>query len=107
MMPTDPTNDQERPKPTTDPNPADQRTNEPEPGTSGGHQMDSRMMWVMMIGCCLAIPLALIVGGASFAGLAGASPWLIGAGVVLALALVVVRRRTAGAPCETPSDRHG
>ena len=72
-----------------------------------GHGMDSRMMWVMMIGCCLAIPLALIIGGASVAGLAGASPWLIGAGVVLAIALVVVRRRNDGAHCDTPSDRHG
>ena len=45
----------------------------------GGHQMDSRMMWVMMAGCCLAIPLALIIGGASLGGLAGVSSWLIGA----------------------------
>ena len=70
-------------------------------------QMDSRMMWVMMIGCCLAIPLALIIGGASFAGLAGASPWLIGLGVILAVALLVVRRRSADAHCDMPTDRDG
>lgn len=107
MMPTDPTNNWENPMPTTESSPPEQQTNASKPAPSSGHQMDSRMMWVMMIGCCLAIPLALIVGGASFAGLTGASPWLIGAGVVLAIALVVVRRRTAGAHCETPSDRHG
>lgn len=61
--------------------------------TGSGHQMDSRMMWVMMIGCCLAIPLALIFGFASVGSLAGASPWLIGLAVVLALGLLVVRRR--------------
>ncbi len=71
-----------------------------------GHHMDSRMMWVMMIGCCLAIPLALIIGGASLGGLAGASPWLIGAGVLLAVALVVTRRISNGPRCETPPDRH-
>ena len=65
------------------------------------------MMWVMMIGCCLAIPLALIIGGASFAGLAGASPWLIGLGVILAVALLVVRRRSADAHCDMPTDRDG
>ncbi|MFP5579303.1 MAG: hypothetical protein ACLGIZ_13855 [Acidimicrobiia bacterium] len=105
-MPTDPTNSRENPMPTTDPSPADQQT-EAALAPSSGHQMDSRMMWVMMIGCCLAIPLALIVGGAGLAGLAGASPWLIGAGVVLAIALVVVRRRSAGAHCDMPPDRHG
>jgi hypothetical protein len=73
----------------------------------GGHDMDSRMMWVMMIGCCLAIPLALIIGGASLGGLAGASPWLIGAGVVLAIALLVTRRISNGPRCETPPDQHG
>jgi len=72
-----------------------------------GHGMDSRMMWVMMIGCCLAIPLALIIGGASLGGLAGASPWLIGAGVVLAVALVVTRRISSGPRCETPPDQRG
>jgi hypothetical protein len=54
--------------------------------------MDSRMMWAMMIGCCLAIPLAPIIGGASLGGLAGASPWLIGTGVVLAVAMVNTHR---------------
>lgn len=93
--------------PTTDPSPADQQTNAPEPAHSSGHQMDSRMMWVMMIGCCLAIPLALIIGGASLGGFAGASPWLIGVGVVLAVALVVARRISAGPRCDNPSDRHG
>jgi hypothetical protein len=68
--------------------------------------MDSRMMWVMMIGCCLAIPLALIIGGASLGGLAGASPWLIGVGVVLAIALLVTRRISNRPRCETPPDQH-
>ena len=81
------------------------------PSASATHQadhgMDSRMMWVMMIGCCLAIPLALIVGGASLGGLAGASPWLIGAGVVLAIALLVTRRISNGPRCETPHDHRG
>ena len=77
------------------------------PPTASAHQMDGRMMWVMMIGCCLAIPLALIIGGASFAGLAGASPWLIGLGVILAVALLVVRRRSADAHCDMPTDRDG
>ncbi|MBK5224900.1 MAG: hypothetical protein JJE52_18900 [Acidimicrobiia bacterium] len=93
--------------PTTEHNHGDQQTNSLEPAPSGGHQMDSRMMWVMMLGCCLAIPLALIVGGASFVGFAGASLWLIGAGVVLAVALLVVRRRSAGAACDMPPGRHG
>lgn len=83
-----------------------------EPGAGpaahqAGHDVDSRMMWVMMIGCCLAIPLALIIGGASLGGLAGASPWLIGAGVVLAVALVITRRISDGPQCETPPDRNG
>lgn len=50
------------------------------------------MTWVAMIGCGLAVPLAVILGGASAAGLAGASTWLLTAGVVRAIALVVVRR---------------
>ena len=68
--------------------------------------MDTRLMWVMMIGCCLAIPLALILGGASLAGLAGASPWLIGAAVVLAIALVISSRVSSGPRCDQP-DHHG
>lgn len=91
----------------TEPNPADRQTNAPESAPSGGHQMDSRMMWVMMIGCCLAIPLALIIGGVGLAGFGGASPWLIGAGVLLVIALLGVRRRSAGARCDTPPGRHG
>ncbi|MGQ0831613.1 MAG: hypothetical protein ACT4OV_08035 [Microthrixaceae bacterium] len=50
------------------------------------------MMWVMMLGCCLAIPLALIFGGASLGGIAGANPWLLGVGAILAIALVIIRR---------------
>lgn len=69
------------------------------PAAQAGHQMDSRMMWVMMIGCCLAIPLAIIIGGASLGGLAGASPWLIGVGVVLAIALLVTRRVSNDSRC--------
>ena len=79
-----------------------------EPSTSHsapvGHNMNSRMMWVMMIGCCLAIPLALILGGAGLAGLAGASPWLIGAAVVLAVALLVTHRVSRGPSCDDPPD---
>ena len=93
--------------PTTDPIPSDQHTDTPTPAPASGHQMDSRMMWVMMIGCCLAIPLALIIGGASFAGFAGASPWLIGLGVILAVALLVVRRRSGDAHCDMPTDHDG
>ena len=85
--------------PTTDPTPTDQHTGTP----TAGHQMDSRMMWVMMIGCCLAIPFALIIGGASIAGFAGASPWLIGLGVILVVALLVVRRRSGDAHCDMPA----
>lgn len=55
--------------------------------------MDGRMMWVMMAGCCVVIPLALIFGFASAGSLAGASPWLIGIGVVLAVLLLLARRR--------------
>lgn len=69
--------------------------------------MSSRMMWVMMIGCCLAIPLALIIGGASIGGIAGASPWLLGVGAVLAVALVITRRISGGPRCETPPEHHG
>lgn len=98
--------DHETEAPTT--MPAEPTTGPAAPAThQAGHQMDSRMMWVMMIGCCLAIPLALIIGGASLGGLAGASPWLIGAGVVLAVALVITRRISNGPRCETPSDQHG
>ena len=64
--------------------------------SSGSQQMDMRMMWVMMIGCCVAIPLALIIGGASLGGMAGVSPWLIGAGVLLAMALLITRRMSSG-----------
>lgn len=63
---------------------------------ASGHQMDSRMMWVMMIGCCLAIPVALIIGGAGLGSLAGASNWLIGVGVLLAVALAITRRVSNG-----------
>jgi len=90
--------------PATDRSPADEPTTAPEPARSGSHEMDSRMMWVMMLGCCLAIPLALILGGAGLAG-AGASPWFIGAAVILAIAVVVVvRRRSAATHCPMPSD---
>lgn len=76
----------------------------PAPATD---PMSSRMMWAMMLGCCLAIPLALIVGGASIGGIAGANPWLLGVGVVLAVALVITRRISAGPRCGTPSEGHG
>lgn len=103
MNPAHHTNNREKPMPATDRTPTDQHTGTP----TAGHQMDSRMMWVMMIGCCLAVPFALIIGGASFAGLAGASPWLIGLGVILAIALLVGRRRSADAHCDMPTDRDG
>lgn len=81
---------------------------EPTPPAShqGGHQMDGRMMWVMMIGCCLAVPLAFIVFGASLAGLAGASPWLIGVAVVLAVALLITRRVSNAPRRDTSPDSH-
>lgn len=68
--------------------------------------MGSRMMWAMMIGCCLAIPLALIVGGVGIGGIAGVNPWLLGAGAVLAIAMVITRRISEGPRCETPARRH-
>lgn len=105
MMPADPATNEEHPMPTTNLRPAAQGTGGPEPDPAGGHQMDSRKMWVMMIGCCLAIPLALIIGGASLGGLAGASPWLIGVGVILAVALVVAHRISSDPRCDNPSDR--
>lgn len=80
-----------------------------DPGApaSRAPRMDHRMPWVMMIGCCLALPLAVIFGGAGLAGRGGASPWLIGVGVVLAIALVVVRRRAEGSSraADEPLDR--
>ncbi len=71
---------------------------------SSGHQMDGRMMWVMMIGCCLAIPLAPIIGGAGLGSLAGASNWLMGAGVILAIALVITRRISREPDCDSPTE---
>ena len=106
-MTPEPTDTEEHTMATTEPSPADQPTDAPHPSPTGSHQMDSRMMWVMMIGCCLAIPLALIIGGASLGGLAGASPWLIGVGVVLAIALVIIHRISARPRCDTSSDNHG
>lgn len=81
---------------------------EPTPPAShqDGPQMDGRMMWAMMIGCCLAIPLALIFFGAGLGSLAGASPWFIGAAVVLAIALVISRRVSNGPRCDTPPEGH-
>lgn len=73
---------------------------------SGGHQMDSRIMGVMMIGCCVAVPLALIIGGAGVGSLSGASPWLVGVGAALAIALVIVHRTMAGPVRGSPPDRH-
>lgn len=95
--------------PTTDPTRPDETPAASQSDPAAGHQMDSRMMWMMMIGCCLAIPFALIIGGASLGGLAGASPWLIGIGVVLAVALVVVRRRPDGGGdhCDVPPHGRG
>lgn len=84
---------------------ADDRTDAGKPAAQE-QQIDHRLMWVMMIGCCLAVPVALIAGGAGLAGLAGASPWLIGVGVVLAVALVLVRSRGAGPRCDTQPGRH-
>lgn len=58
------------------------------------------MMWVVMIGCCLVIPVALIIGGASIGGLAGVSPWVLGGGA----ALVIARRMSGGTRCGTPPE---
>ncbi len=73
------------------------------PPASPDHQMDGRMMWVMMVGCCLAIPLAFIIGGAGLGSLAGESNWLIGAAVLLAIALVITRRISSGPRCDPPA----
>lgn len=48
--------------PTTEPGPAARDINRPHPEPSDPHKADSRMMWAAMIGCCLTIPLAVIVG---------------------------------------------
>ncbi len=69
-------------------------------------QMDSRMMWVMMLGCCLAIPLALAIGGVGLGSAAGLSPWLLGVAAVLAVALVVTHRISSGPRCDPPPDDH-
>ncbi|MDP1807727.1 MAG: hypothetical protein Q8K72_21295, partial [Acidimicrobiales bacterium] len=63
--------------------------------------------WVMMIGCCLAIPLALIVGGVGLGSAAGLSPWLLGVAAVLAVALLITRRIPSGPRCDGPPDDHG
>ena len=77
----------------------------PQPrSTPPGGQMDSRMMWVMMIGCCLAIPLALIIGGVGLGSVAGLSPWLLGVAAVLAVALLVAPRISSGPRCDPPRD---
>lgn len=78
----------------------------PERSTPPGGHMDSRMMWVMMIGCCLAIPLALVIGGVGLGSAAGLSPWLLGIAAVLAVALVVTRRVTSGPRCAPPPEHH-
>lgn len=65
-------------------------------GAHGG-----RAMWVMMLGCCLAIPLALIVGGVTAGGLAGAKPWLLALAGALAVALVIAHRASSGPHCES------
>jgi hypothetical protein len=61
----------------------------------------TRAMWAMMLGCCLAIPLALIVGGVSAGGLAGARPWLLAIAGALAIALVIAHRASRGPHCES------
>jgi hypothetical protein len=82
-------------------------TTPPTTADPASDPMSSRMMWAMMLGCCLAIPLALIVGGASIGGIAGANPWLLGVGAILAVALVITRRISAGPRCGAPPERHG
>jgi hypothetical protein len=77
-----------------------------EQSTPPRGQMDSRMMWVMMIGCCLAIPVALIIGGVGLSSAGGLSPWLLGVAAVLAVALVVTRRVSSGRRCDPPPDDH-
>jgi cytosine/uracil/thiamine/allantoin permease len=59
-------------------------------------------MWLMMLGCCFAIPLALIIGGVTAGGLAGAQPWLLAIAGALAIAFVIAHRATSGPRCETP-----
>lgn len=82
----------------------DQIPTRPPRSTPPSGQMDSRMMWAMMIGCCLAIPLALIIGGVGLGSAAGLSPWLLGAAAVLAVALLVARRISSGPRCDPPPD---
>lgn len=69
--------------------------------------MNRRMMWAMMIGCCLALPLALIIAGLTAGGIAGVRPWLLGLAAVLAVALLIAHRFSNGSRCGTPADRHG
>ncbi len=82
----------------------DDDTTQPPTTTAQPTPMNGRMMWVMLIGCCLAIPLALIIGGVTAGGLAGASPWLLGVAALLAVALLIVRRiptaRGSDASCD-------
>ena len=59
-----------------------------------------------MIGCCLAIPLALVIGGVGLGSAAGLSPWLLGIAAVLTVALVVTRRVTSGPRCDAPPGHH-
>ncbi len=55
------------------------------------------MMWVMMIGCCLAVPVALILVAVTAGSVAGLRPWLLGVGAALAVALLVVHRASGRA----------
>ena len=72
-----------------------ERSSEPHHGR--GH--NDRLMWVMMLGCCLAIPLALIITGVTAGALAGAKPWLLATAGALAIALVIAHRGSAVPSC--------
>jgi len=72
-----------------------ERSSDPHHGR--GH--NDRLMWVMMLGCCLVIPVALIVTGVTAGDLAGAKPWLLASAGALAIALVIAHRVSAVPSC--------
>lgn len=71
------------------------RSSEPHRG-----RHNDRLMWVTMLGCCVAVPVALIIAGVSGASLAGAKPWLLATVGALAIALAIAHRRSAMPGCD-------
>lgn len=66
------------------------------------HDKHDRMMWLMMLGCCL-VPVALIIGGVTVGSLVGVRPWLLAIAGVLAVATVIAHRVSGGVRCELPA----